>query len=391
MTGPRGYALLPSMRAWVPFAALLSLPLHTIIFSGSAEAAPSRHAIDAFVAGDVWPTPEGGGHGIVYLGWRWQAPFGLVYAQYNTDTLTAGVTGLCLTNDLCVGAQLKGQVGFAGLLPDYYVDGQRILNLGFSASYLSAAVHAQYRTADRLFLTFQSRARRWFFARTGSTRSDFPLPKDTWVFEQQLDLTWWSFAPDPSTQDPHRPSWRLTGLGFGLQANFHHRLDAPSWGIADRNTPDRNLFFIRQWAAIGIPIGTRVRLQLTERGGWGWSEDDLTRARIGGLNPYVVPIAGVPWAGFLAGRYLAGQATLHFNVGGDIEVGPQFDVVTLRDIRRRDEDAFGWAMGVGAFVDVRWGRWQGELRAGYSPDASGWQTNTPHLSVYGLLGRTIEL
>ncbi len=386
-----------------PMAKSVHAALTALAFVGISSvgelARAEEHAIDAFVAGDVWPAADPGGHGIAYLGWRWQAPFGRVHASYNTDTLTLGIDQLCLTARACFGAQVRGQFGFAGLLPDYYQGGTRIPEFGFSASYVAATLTGQIVAPQNVFIDLASTARRWFFAETDDTEQ-LTLPAETWVFEQRLAVTVWSFAPDPSTRDPHRPSWRLRGFGLGVAANLHHRLDAPTWGpflgvprVADfeRNAPDRTLVFIRQWAAMGAVLAPGWRLQLTERAGWGWGEDDLTRARIGGLNPYVVPVAGLPWAAILAGRYIAGQVTLHFEAFDDVEIGPQIDVVAVRDIRRRGEDEFGVALGIGGFVDVRWGPWQVELRAGYSPDIRDWQQDTPHVSFYALAGRTFAL
>ena len=368
--------------------------------SVETAASASRHYLDVFAGGDTWPTPDAGGHGFAYLGWRWQTESARVRATYNTDTLTLSVDELCWTRRACFGVVAKGQLVFAGLLTDYYEEGQRVPEFGFSASYLLAAVQGRFIIRPGWFVDLQSGARRWYFGRTDDT-ANFDLPPETWVFEQQATLTIWSFAPDESTAGPGAASWRLRGFGFGLQANFHRRLDIRRWGprpesdqlilLPDRNDPDQNIFFVRQWAALGTVLSPGVRLQLTERAGWGFGEDDLTRARVGGLNPYVVPIAGVPWAAFLSGRYVAGQLTLHLDLGGDIEIGPQIDVAAIRDVRRRGDDTLSMVLGLGAFVDARWGAWQGELRVGFSPDVGGWQAEQPHLSAYAVIGRTFEL
>ena len=365
-----------------------------------ASSEPDRHEAYAFLAGDIWPAPQAGGQGIAFLGWRWRGSSLTAYATYNTDTVRLGVDAVCISDRACFGAEVRGQLRFAGLLANYFVDGQRIAAFGLSASYLAATLQGRFRPLDRWHVHLRSTARRWFFGRTDTTASVI-LPPDTWAFEQQAHLTYWAFDPDPSAREPHRPSWRLRGFGFGLQANYHHRLDARPWGVgvdespspsvAGRNRPDRNLAFVRQWAAIGIRLVDRWRLQLTERAGWGWGQDDLTRARIGGLNPYVIAIAGVPWAAFIADRYFAGQATLHYRLFDDVEVGLQLDAVGLRDIRRVDNDALGAAVGVGAFADARIGPWQGELRIGYSPDVGGWQADGPHVSLFVLVGRVFVL
>ncbi len=380
----------------------VSLATTTAPSTRATAPAPERpaHVIDAFIAADTWPAPEGldsrFGQGIAYVGWRWRAPFGDAFATYNTDTLTLGVDRVCPQPAWCWGAHLKGQLGFAGVLPNFYDRGVRIPEFGFSASYLAGTVHTKVEAVDGLFLGARTTARRWFFAFNDDTDA-FGLPPSTWVFEQQLNLTVWSFDDDASLTEAHRPKWRMKGWGFGVEIEGHFRLDAAPWGrgfgdeipprpLPERNTPERTILFIRQWAGVGLPLGP-VRIELMERAGWGWGEDDLTRARIGGLNPYVVPVAGLPWAAFLSGRYLTGQLRVPVKVGAHLELGPQLDVALIRDILRLDDDSFGYALGVGLFADARWGPWQVELRAGYAPDVGDWQVDQPHLSAFALVGR----
>lgn len=42
---------------------------------------------------------------------------------------------------------------------------------------------------------------------------------------------------------------------------------------------------------------------LEARAGWARRQDFLTRTRLGGLNPYVVPLAGAGWAEFYVQKY----------------------------------------------------------------------------------------
>lgn len=44
------------------------------------------------------------------------------------------------------------------------------------------------------------------------------------------------------------------------------------------------------------------------RAGWARGQDRVLRTRLGGLNPYVVPLAGAAWAEWLVERYVAGRA-----------------------------------------------------------------------------------
>ena len=96
--------------------------------------------------------------------------------------------------------------------------------------------------------------------------------------------------------------------------------------------------------------------------------DDLVRLRVGGLNPYSVPLVGAPWAGYLAGNLAAIDASLHVRVWREHEIGVLVDGVALDDADRTGVLARPAVLaGLGAFADLRAGSWQLDLRGGWSP------------------------
>lgn len=350
--------------------------LTTVITTGLLALAPLTagaevdHRVHAVAAGGVWPVPNAGGHGIVIVDWQvLQAPGqGRFRLNLNTDTLRLTYDDVCF-GAVCLGAQVAGQALFAGLLTDYYRRGKRVSDLEFEASYAAASVFADFKLPSSVFARYTVTGRRWFFSELGGGGRP---PAEAWVGEQELGLTYWGFEHDPSLSEPHRLFARVRGLGMGVQLSLHLRSDDRAWGESEgspnrRNDPDFAIWRIRQWARFGHQLNCRVRLQVEERFAWGFGEDDLTRDRLGGLNPYVTPIGGVPWAGFLSERYLAGRVSAHVRVYEQFEVGAFFDAAAMQDILRDDSERLGGAVGAGVFLDARWGRWQVDVWAAYAP------------------------
>jgi hypothetical protein len=102
-----------------------------------------------------------------------------------------------------------------------------------------------------------------------------------------------------------------------------------------------------------------------------WGEDDLDRLRIGGVGAYVVPLAGVPWAGLLSGRLAAAEVSVHVRTAGELELGLLADGVFIDDRHRASPAEAGALGGLGAFADARFGPWQIDARLGWTPSLGG--------------------
>ncbi len=340
-----------------------------------AAAAELHHAIAVAAGGELTGSPAVGGHGFALLrydldGLPRQSHFS---AELNTDTLRLSYDRLRL-GPVEIGFVAAGEVLIAGLLSDYYRDGRNDPSRGFYASYAFAGAYAKASFGPHFF-ELAAAARRWLFTRAGDTSPVLTLPPDAWVGELRLRYTLWMLRPDPSLYQPQRLHPRLRGVALGVEAGLDERSQAAPWGARDssfvpgdpRNAPGRSIFMVRQWLRAGVALHPRVRLQLDEAAAWMWNEDDLVRLRVGGLNPYSVPLAGAPWAGYLAGKLAALDASLHVRVWRDHEVGVVADGVVLDDPRRTGAGGAGVLAGVGAFVDARVGVWQLDLRGGWSP------------------------
>lgn len=363
-----------------PSPAALAACLVALLVAGPAHAAD--YAIAA--AGEVWPDDDVPGHGIALLAvdfdpWIAEGSPSIVL---DTDTLRLGLTEMRLSPRWRLGFEAAGEYGVAGLLTDYYVDGDAIPGRGFLASYAEAGARLKRLFDGGAWSEVTLTGRKWFFDRRDTTDPALELPPDTWVLMPRLHLGWWGLADDAGFRARHRFFPRLRGFAAGLDLGVDLRSDAGAWGAlgagdrrADRNTPSDPIFIARQWLRAGLPLAAWLRVEVEQRAGYGVGEDDLTRSRVGGANPYVVQVPGAPWAAWLADRYVGGRLALPLRIVADVELAPTAAAVWLRDPGRIGADDVGLVWGAGANVDARFGRWQVDLRGGVSPslgDAISW-------------------
>lgn len=355
--------------------------------------------VDVFlsVGAEAWPAPEQGGHG-----WLLAAVTidelpgdGRFAATFNTETLSLSYTDLRPSDALRAGFRLKGELGYAQLMPDYYRRGLLVPSRGFTASYVEAHAHTKWLFAPHQSLEVHIDGRRWFFGRTDDTSDGFVLPPDHYTATSALRYVYWDLANDPSISHAHRPFWRVRGAAFGLTLETAYRTDASAWGARSdeftprdlRNDPATQSVSLTQWFRAGKQVTPAARFEFSEWAAWSDGVDDLDRGMLGGMNPFVVPVAGLPWASLITGRYLVVQPSLHYRLWREIEAGVLVDIAGVSDIRRAGElDEFGAAAGFGGFVDARLGSWQADLRVGWSPDFN-WQSAGPHVGVMVAVGK----
>ena len=352
-----------------------------------AETAKKPQRLALAFGGDLSLAPSPGGFGFALLdfdlgGLPRQSH---LHLQFNSDTLTVGIDRVRYTPSVEGGFELRGEGLFAGLLQNYVVDGRSHNDRAFFASYASASTWVKVLNKPH-YVELAVTGRRWFFNRIPNGTSPFlVLPADTFVAELRFRYTLWRLKPDKSLWEPHRLFPRLDGVAFGVEVGLDVREHTEPWGALDaanfsppdlRNAPSKAPRIVKQWAKVGTHLGRKLRLQLEEQVVLMWGEDDLSRVRVGGLNPYVVPVGGMPWAGVLAGRVAAVRLSLHGLVllrgEHSVELGPLVDAAVVDDVDRIGAGAMrpGALVGVGAFVDARLGPWQVDARVGYSPTIS---------------------
>jgi len=301
---------------------------------------------------------------------------GTVSVEYHTDTLKLEWSKLPLSGDYTLGARITGEAGFANLMPDYLLDGTRRLPRGFFSSYLQGQTWVEGALATDLWGTLELGGRRWIATGAPKTDPSFVLPTDTWSLETRLHLTWWALAHDAAWSDHHRAFPRLEGFALGVSFGLDWLADTAPWGAMDadafsppdpRNRPESVQLMTYQWLRAGLPLGTSLRLEFEQSAGHRTGADDRTRWPAGGLNPYVVPLAGAYWAYFHTASFVSAGLTARHVVSKGLEWGPFVTALDLEDPARRglkDRRSF---LGTGVALDWRTGPWQVDMRAGYSP------------------------
>lgn len=335
------------------------------------------------VAAETWPDETVPFHGIAVLAYDfdpWLAD-GLPSIVLDTDTLRLGLTEMRLGDRWRLGFEAAGEAAIAGLLTDHYVEGEAQAERGFFASYLEARGRIKRLVDGGGWAELSLTGRRWFFDRTADTDPALVLPPEAWVLMPRLHLGWWRLADDAGWRERHRLFPRLRGVALGVDVGLDLRSAARDWGGIGgegdgalwfgRNAAATVIPLVRQWARLGVPLGERMRFEVEQRAGYGVDEDDLTRARVGGMNPYVVAVPGAPWAAWLSERFVGGRVALPLRLFGDVELAPTAAAIWLRDVDRRDSDQMGVIWGAGATIDARFGPWQLDLRGGVCPSLAG--------------------
>ncbi len=203
--------------------------------------------------------------GIVDLGLR-KGPLSI---ELLTDTLDLRYAPTLRSGRAWVG--LRVEAFAAGLMIAPWKDGApdpgRALNAGYAGldggwmRYLPASVYAGLQGSARLYL---------FWATEGTVVAP---PGPTPLFTAEAVLGHYT---------PHSHLWVRAGADANLTTVAPHVVAEatlrPDWAIAPR---------------------------LEVRAAWASGQDFVMRTRLGGLNPYVVPLAGAAWAEFWVESYVA--------------------------------------------------------------------------------------
>lgn len=343
----------------------------------------------------MWFSPEVAGHGYGLFDLRRAnlAGGGDLHINFNTETLYVGLERVHPGTDrveLGLAARLEGI--YAGVLPDWFQGAVSHRERGFNASYAQLMGSVKWLPAESHSLELVVGGRAWLFARPDTNRDDLLLPSDMWVFEPRLRYTFWRLSADGDEWRPSTFAPRVTGLAAGVELGADLRSERGAWGtfrgVDDgRNRPGSPVLMARQWLRAGVKLGARVRVQIDEQASWGDGEDDLTRVRVGGMNPYVVPIPGLPWPALLCERLVAAQVAVHLrpSMRAAHEFGVAVSGGAFNDVRRVGALMdFDFAGGAAVFTDLRFGRWQVHARGGWAfPTA--WLEG-PNLSAIVALG-----
>ena len=323
-----------------------------------------------------WDSNVAPAHGALALSYDTPLEPGLwLSIDYNTETLRLNLSEIDLGPQLRLGLGVTGEALFTNVLNDHYRNGSNDRSRSILPSYVLATAWLDYKLGRWLSQRSILGVRRWSHIRSDETSPDLVLPADAWVLEPELQLTYWRL----SSADWHqkfRVFPRLNGFAMGVILGLRWQSETRDWGALDadsfddidrRNRPEPIQFVLRQWLKAGLLASDVVRVEVQQEAAWQEHEDDLYRRQVGGMNPFGIALPGAPWAYFQSGDFLASQLTTRLRVGQFIETGPLASIVALRDPDRVGDDAFGLLAGMGWILDVRFRRWQIDLRGGHSP------------------------
>lgn len=313
---------------------------------------------------------------------------GSLRLYYNTDTVEVGLDRISLAKNLDLFVAVKGQAFFANLLRYYYVGGLRDSDFGINASYLLFKTKLQWHFAPDHTFEVIADVRHWWFG-DDDTAATFVLPVDTWVFEPRVGYVFWNVDSPGGEWTADKIFPRFEGNAASVTVGVDVRSDLNVWGVQPgRNDPTKGIVTINQWYRGGWQFVPFFRLEVQETANYGWNQDDISRQRVGGMNPYSITVPGVPWAGVISSRLLIAQASGHFRLKKDKpqELGVLVSGGTVNDpFRTGNLDKFGGIGGVALITDLRWGPVSLYGRLGYAFPVD-WLADEVFLSIFGGLG-----
>jgi len=273
-------------------------------------------------------------HGVFNLGIR----RGAFSAEIHTDTLD-----LRWNEELGFGrAWVGGRVAAfaAELFIAPWINGSYAPEHGVRATYGELSTGYVHYLPKHFYLGTQLEARRYLFAASGDAVTLSEIPEDTWRLKSSTFLGYW------------------TGPLKGRLSGGIDFLSDGGFGV----TP---------WlqAELLYHPGTWFLTPFVElRSGMLFSGSELAssiiRFRLGGMNPYVVPVAGMSWAESWAQYYMASRAGLEY---ADDTLG--FSIFADHAYYSQELHETSHALGVGTGFWLIWDDWRLDLAAGYAPVA----------------------
>ena len=265
-------------------------------------------------------------HGVFDLGAR----SGAFSAQLLTDTLDVRWSPEGDRGRWWVAT--RAEAAIAHLLPFPWTDGAPDRSRGFGASYAGLEGGGLWYLPHGFYAGGQATARYYSFSERPETTIVVPEPR--LLSTPEAVVGYWR----ESLQ-----AWVRGGANIGPE------LFSPHAALEVKARPD--------WT-----VAPRAEL----RAGVGLDQDYLTSTRLGGLNPYVVPLAGAGWAEFWVEDYAAARVGPEGRVPlakGTLALGAMADLAAFRTVEQEDEAAVGFA------VTSQWRRerWLVEGSWGYAP------------------------
>lgn len=344
------------------------------------------HALPLLLAGCLaataseWRTMVGGefnadSHGVADVGWRsgpWQA-------QLVTDTLDVRWRSEREGGRSWIAA--RAALGAAGLMISPWSDGAPAPGAALSAFYAGPEAGNVWYLRNGLYTAVDGRIQWWWFRAARSTART--IPDSQLRSEAASSVGWWS-------EDGH--VWLRGGAHLATMAG-RTGLDPQGGPEATAGSSDpvpplgATVQPFVQVVAKFRPEAWTVAPRAELRAGWSHGQDAISRTRLGGLNPYVVPVAGAAWAEFWVDDYAA------VRLGPSLQAGPvRLGAVVDAAVWNQAVDWGGppspqpvhRALGLGLLSRLQPNRLYLDLDAGVAPrlrrpDGTAW-------SVWSILG-----
>lgn len=331
---------------------LAAAPIALALLTSPSHAAEWR----TMIAGEINADP----HGALDVGWRsgdWQV-------QLITDTLDVRWQPEHERGRSWVAA--RAEAGAAGLMISPWADGAPAPEAALTAFYAGAEGGRVWYLRDGLYVGGDAQARWWWFGALDGT--DRAVPGAQPRGEAAAFAGWWS-------EDGQ--AWLRAGAHVAPEAG-RVGLDSPLFARAPGDPIHAVLLTsggqgvqpFLQLVAKARPAEWTVAPRAELRAGWSQGQDAVSRTRLGGLNPYVVPLAGAAWAEFWVDTYAAAR------LGPSLQAGPfRIDPVVDLAVWQSATDWGGHpasdpvtrAAGLGLLTRVQPNRLRVDLDAGVSP------------------------
>lgn len=250
--------------------------------------------------------------------WRWNGFYKRNMALtlgVNTDTIYGGLDAWNVgIPGLSIGVFGRAELLLAGVNVAWIQDGVNRSARGFTASYAMVGGRAAYTVLRHLTVEAELAGRAWLFAKVPFVHDPaWRIPSSFVAAEPRARIKWEGVTTDRARLGLRKGLYGLIEVGVDVRA-----LSGP-WGgyVGDPYEKRNNLksgtyprrVLVRGFG--GVNVGHVWWLQAKGEAGWGQQEDDVSRTRIGGMNPYTVNMPGTAWGEFLCERY----AAAHFEAG----------------------------------------------------------------------------
>jgi hypothetical protein len=217
-----------------------------------------------------------------------------------------------------------------------------------------------------LYVGIDGQARWWWFGDLDTI--DRVVPRGQARGEAAASLGWWS---------EQGQAWLRAGAHVAPDAG-RIALDSPLFtrepgapiraaGLGATGQPVQPFV---QLVAKTRPAGWTVAPRGELRAGWSQGQDAVSRTRLGGLNPYVVPVAGAAWAEFWVDTYAAARLGPSLELGS-LRVDAVVDAAAWRSAtdwgRNPAPTPVTHAVGFGLLTRVKPNRLRVDLDAGLAP------------------------